>query len=80
MPAPAIPGYLTEAQFAEQVGVTVRTLRRWHAEKRGPARKVLGRRPLYPADAAVKYLDGMGNGAQERVLSSPRWRRRGRTP
>ena len=43
--------FLTREQLAEEFGVSVRTLDRWHNLQIGPPRTMLGRRSLYGLDA-----------------------------
>ena len=52
-----LDGYLTPAQLAEQLGVSLRTLSRWHAQRIGPKRVTNGRLILYRADAVREWLD-----------------------
>ncbi|MBI4968213.1 MAG: helix-turn-helix domain-containing protein [Rhodospirillales bacterium] len=52
-----LDGYLTPAQLAEQLGVSLRTLSRWHAQRIGPRRVTNGRLILYRADAVREWLD-----------------------
>lgn len=49
------PRPLTEAELLERWPVSVATLRRWRADKKGPAYIKIGRRILYPLDAIEKY-------------------------
>jgi hypothetical protein len=42
-----IPGYIPEAEMAEQLGVTVRTLRKWRQQGLGPAYTKLGKQVHY---------------------------------
>lgn len=49
------PRPLTEAELLERWPISVATLRRWRAEKKGPAYTKIGRRILYPLEAIEKY-------------------------
>jgi hypothetical protein len=51
-----IPGYRTEAEQAERLGVTTRTLAGWRAQRKGPRWVKLGQRVLYPDDADIEWL------------------------
>jgi hypothetical protein len=42
-----IPGYLPEAEMAEQLGVAVRTLRKWRQQGQGPAYTKFGKQVQY---------------------------------
>jgi hypothetical protein len=39
--------YLTKDEAATELGVSTRTLDRWHAERVGPPRTLFGRKVLY---------------------------------
>lgn len=56
-PGGLLDGYLTPAQLAEQLGVSLRTLSRWHTQRIGPRRVTNGRLILYRADAVREWLD-----------------------
>ena len=59
--ATLLEGYLAPAQLAEQLGVSVRTLSRWHAQRIGPARCTVGKLILYRIDAVHEWLEGREN-------------------
>jgi transposase-like protein len=42
-----IPGYLAESEMAEQLGVAVRTLRKWRQQGLGPAFTKFGKQVHY---------------------------------
>jgi hypothetical protein len=42
-----VPGYLREAEMAEQLGVAVRTLRKWRQQGFGPAYTKFGKQVYY---------------------------------
>ena len=64
-PGGLLDGYLTPAQLAEQLGVSLRTLSRWHAQRIGPRRVTNGRLILYRTDAVREWLDvGEGHAPQ----------------
>ena len=48
--------YLDRPTLASALNVNVRTLDRWHVERRGPARTVVGRRILYRTAAVREWL------------------------
>ncbi len=56
-----LEGYLTPAQLAQQLGVSVRTLSRWHAQRIGPARCTVGKLILYRINAVHEWLEGREN-------------------
>lgn len=56
-PGGLLDGYLTPAQLADQLGVSLRTLSRWHAQRIGPRRVTNGRLILYRADAVREWLE-----------------------
>ncbi len=37
-------GYVTEAECAEELGISRRTLQRWHRLREGPARTYIGKK------------------------------------
>ena len=51
-----IPGYQTEAEKAEQLGKSVRTLQSWRKLRIGPPFVKVGNTPLYPIDEGEKWL------------------------
>jgi hypothetical protein len=48
--------FLTPVQLSRLLGVSTRTLGRWHVEKRGPARISVGQVILYRASAVRAWL------------------------
>ncbi len=44
-----LAGYLRPDQVAAATGISERTLKRWHSERRGPPRTLFGRRIYYNA-------------------------------
>jgi hypothetical protein len=48
--------FFTEQQLADELGRTVRTLRRWHELRLGPPRTVCGRLILYRKTSAAEWL------------------------
>lgn len=51
------PQLLTKADTAKFLGVSERTLDRWHAQRKGPARVSAGRRVLYKLSGLSAWLD-----------------------
>jgi hypothetical protein len=49
-------GWLTRAEIAAEVGVSVDTLQRWHSRRIGPPCVRIGRKVLYRADAFRDWL------------------------
>ena len=52
-----LEGYLRPPQLAERLGVSLRTLSRWHAERTGPPRITKGRLALYRLEALHQWLE-----------------------
>jgi predicted DNA-binding transcriptional regulator AlpA len=54
---PAIlAGLLTPEQLAQEMGVTVRTVQRWHFQRQGPPRVVIGRQIYYRIESVKAWL------------------------
>lgn len=53
-------GFVSEAQAAELLGVTVFGLRDWRRRGYGPRSNKLGRRVLYRDRDIAAFLDGLG--------------------
>lgn len=53
---PLFADYLTLAEMAHEIGVSERTLTRWHSLRVGPPRTVIGRKILYHAPAARAWM------------------------
>ena len=49
--------YLTKDELAESLGVSVRTLDRWHLLRAGPPRTRAGKKVLYQRAAIIDWLD-----------------------
>ena len=47
---------LTVDQLADELGITRRTLERWHAERSGPPRIKFGKQVRYRADSVRAWL------------------------
>ncbi len=52
-----LEGYLRPPQLAGRLGVSLRTLNRWHAERTGPPRITKGRLVLYRLEALHRWLE-----------------------
>jgi len=48
--------YLTERETAEGLGVSRRTLQRWHRLRQGPRRTLVGKRVRYRASSVSQWL------------------------
>lgn len=46
----------TEAELAEQAGVSTRTIKRWRDQRKGPPFIRMGRRILYRREAVTEWL------------------------
>jgi hypothetical protein len=53
---PLLGGWLTRAQVAEEISVSVDTLQRWETRRIGPPCVRIGRKVLYRADAFREWL------------------------
>jgi hypothetical protein len=49
--------YISPARLASLLGVTVRTLSRWHAMRVGPTRTKIGRLVLIPVEKLPSWLE-----------------------
>jgi len=47
---------ISEYQLASSLGVSLRTVRRWHTERRGPRRVKLGRGVYYRRETVLKWI------------------------
>ena len=47
---------VSEREFAALLGKSLRTLKRWHLERRGPKRTVLGRTPYYSRKEILRWF------------------------
>lgn len=54
--APLLDGWLTRAQVAKEIGVSVDTLARWETRRIGPPCVRIGRKVLYRAEAFREWL------------------------
>jgi hypothetical protein len=55
-PASLLGGWLSRAQVAAEIGVSVDTLQRWETRRIGPPCVRIGRKVLYRADAFREWL------------------------
>ncbi len=69
--SPFPDAYFTRVGLAKRLGITVRTLDRWHVLRSGPPRTVLGRTILYRKEAVMEWLE-----EHEREEPTPVRRRR----
>jgi len=53
---PLLDGWLTRAEVAAEIGVSVDTLARWETRRIGPPSVRIGRRVLYRAQAFREWL------------------------
>lgn len=51
-----LDNYLTKAQAAAELGITDRTLNRWHTDRIGPPRTKIGSRVYYRKDSVAEWL------------------------
>ena len=65
-PAQVLNGYLTDEELAEELHVSLRTLRRWRVERRGPPFIKTGHQVLYSKSTVMRWL--------ERLETKPQFR------
>src|ERR1700674_3398220 len=53
-----LDGYLSESQLAGELNKNIRTLKRWHELRVGPARTFIGRAIFYRRDSVLAWLAG----------------------
>jgi hypothetical protein len=53
---PKLPGFKTESEKADELGVTPRALRSWRAQRKGPPWAKIGRLIVYPNDGFEAWL------------------------
>jgi hypothetical protein len=51
-----LSGFVTPVQLAAQLGISLRTLCRWHSRRIGPPRCSVGKLVLYRADGVRQWL------------------------
>jgi hypothetical protein len=76
--ASGIPGYITERQFADQLGLSIATIRRWRRQGYGPAWVKIGRRDYTRENGAREFADellGRAQAQREPRRGRPRARR-----
>lgn len=66
-----LKGFMTPDELANQLSISRRTLARWHAQRVGPARCVVGKLILYRHEAVRDWLAALERGTS----SAPRRRR-----
>lgn len=67
-PAPCLlDGWLTRAQVAAEIGVSVDTLQRWETRRIGPPCVRIGRKVLYRADAFREWLISRERGVTDKT-------------
>lgn len=67
-------GHLSPEKLAETLGVSVRTLQRWHRLRQGPPRIAVGKLILYKVDSVRDWLSSQEINP---AADQPRRRRRG---
>lgn len=75
--ASGIQGFITEADFAAQLGVAISTLQRWRYTRHGPRSVKIARRFYYREDAAETFLDEQLKKAETAAKPRRRGRPRG---
>lgn len=66
---PLFADYLTISEMAHEIGVSERTLARWHSLRIGPPRTVIGRKVLFHGPSARAWM-----AAQQEVVANRRGR------
>jgi predicted DNA-binding transcriptional regulator AlpA len=62
-----LQGVLTKSQLAQQLGVSERTIDRWHSLRIGPPRATIGRLIFYSREGVSEWLRRAANGATKRT-------------
>lgn len=57
MPSLLAGEYATPEQLAAELGISVRTLHRWHTARQGPPRVVLGRVIFYRRSSVLAWIE-----------------------
>jgi DNA-binding transcriptional MerR regulator len=53
---PLLEDLLNPEHLSQELGVSLRTIHRWHQQRMGPPRIVIGRKPYYRRDAVKSWL------------------------
>src|SRR5689334_2219423 len=62
-----LAGYIAPEQLARELGVSERTLARWHATRLGPPRVTIGRRPYYRISSVAEWIASQEEKPPERL-------------
>ena len=54
---------IPESQLAELLGKSIRTIRRWHTQRSGPRRTVLGKSIFYGRESIMQWIAEREEGA-----------------
>jgi predicted DNA-binding transcriptional regulator AlpA len=65
-------GFMEKAEFCRELGISERTADRWHEQRIGPPRTVLGRRVLYSRDSVLEWLRSRETSPYPRATPSRR--------
>lgn len=65
-----LDGFISAEELATELDVSVRTLGRWDAQRTGPPRVLIGRKPYYRVDGARAWLATRERGALRRRRNS----------
>jgi hypothetical protein len=76
--ASGIPGWITEQQYADQIGVSLATVRRWRRQHYGPTFVKIGRRDYCRENAAAEFAADQLKKAESAAEPRPRGRPRRR--
>jgi hypothetical protein len=74
--ARVLNGYLTPPELAAELGVCQRTLARWHRDRTGPPRSVVGRKILYRTESVTAWLAKRERNFDEETRTAGRLGRR----
>lgn len=61
-----LAGFMTAQELARQLGISCRTLARWHAMRIGPARCAVGKLILYRTEAVRDWLASREQGPERK--------------
>src|ERR1700686_3642557 len=70
-----LAGYLTQKDLAKALGVTERTIARWHHFREGPPRVEFGRKVFYRLESVKVWLEVASIRRREPIAESDRVRR-----
>jgi hypothetical protein len=64
-------GYLTKKRTAKELGISERTLARFHTKRQGPPRIRIGKKILYRRDSLIAWLGSQEETQPTRTVRKP---------